>query len=428
MPLHDPTYRVGGEEKAHLQHIRCFDKVAVTCVAVLIATLAWGSPEPGAPLAPGDAAPDFVLREVLNGPAEIRLKDLDGRVVLLDFWATWCAPCVAAIPHLNRLVEETTDLPFTVISISDEEPNRLQTFLEEHPMEGWSAVDPEGAVFRAYGVVSRPHSVLIGPGGLVRAVTYPSEIDRKTIEALLEGTEIAVEVKTSLPSDLEWDREQIRWLDGVQPSTYAIIKPIHTATGGYLHRPGDNRFVADGVTLHALVSATWELDPRQVDFRAPPPDDTYRVAARVPEGREDDLLPLLRRTIEATFGLETRRTTEVRPVYLLVHAADTHAPEPSASSTPEFWAMRGTVHGRGQPIERLVDFLTGFLGRPVVDQTRLDGLYDWELEYFAGDPDRLARSLREELGLELVEAEREVDVLQVELDTDRDTGVPGTPH
>jgi thiol-disulfide isomerase/thioredoxin len=72
----------------------------------------------------GDRPPDIEFDEILPAqPAEsLRFETLKGKVVILELWATWCGPCVAAIPHPNDLADQFKDSPVVFLSVTDEEP------------------------------------------------------------------------------------------------------------------------------------------------------------------------------------------------------------------------------------------------------------------------------------------------------------------
>jgi len=78
----------------------------------------------------GVQAPDLVV-QTIDGQ-EIRLSQLQGRRVVLDFWATWCPPCVKEIPHFSRLHRETSRDQLVILGISDEDEDTLRKFVKKH--------------------------------------------------------------------------------------------------------------------------------------------------------------------------------------------------------------------------------------------------------------------------------------------------------
>jgi thiol-disulfide isomerase/thioredoxin len=99
--------------------------------------------------------------------------DLDayrGKVVLLDFWASWCAPCRSSFPWMNEMQEKYADDGLVVIAVNlDNERGEAADFLEQNPAGFEIAYDPERSMARAFGVDSMPNSFLIDRSGRVRA-------------------------------------------------------------------------------------------------------------------------------------------------------------------------------------------------------------------------------------------------------------------
>jgi thiol-disulfide isomerase/thioredoxin len=141
------------------------------------------------PTAPprGQLAPAFSA-ETLDG-REVALSDFEGRVVLLDFWATWCPPCVASLPHLESLHRAHADEGLVVLGVNQEpdQPERVRAFLRRHDVTFPSVRDDRDIAW-AYGVHSYPTSVLIGPDRRVlhtyRGPPPPDRLARDVVEAL----------------------------------------------------------------------------------------------------------------------------------------------------------------------------------------------------------------------------------------------------
>ena len=115
---------------------------------------------------PGDPAPQFRL--VDEQGLGVGLDDYAGKMVLLNFWATWCPPCVHEMPSLNAVYERFRDEGFVVLAISvDEDGEQYRTFLREAGVTFPTARDPERSVSTRYGTVKYPESYLISRDGRV---------------------------------------------------------------------------------------------------------------------------------------------------------------------------------------------------------------------------------------------------------------------
>jgi peroxiredoxin len=137
-------------------------------------------------LTAGKRAPDFEC-ELLDGK-KARLSDFLGNVVVLDVWATWCAPCRAMIPHQRKLVEKLKGKPFKLISVSaDDEKATLTRFLEKEKMPWthmWSGAT--GGFIDQYQVWSFPTVYILDAKGTIRFKHIRNERMDRAVEALLE--------------------------------------------------------------------------------------------------------------------------------------------------------------------------------------------------------------------------------------------------
>jgi thiol-disulfide isomerase/thioredoxin len=120
----------------------------------------------------GRAAPDFSLPSLQTGQSPVSLADYRGKVVYLDFWSSWCAPCRRAMPHLDALRQEYSREDFEVVGISvDPDAADARRLLDRIPVAYPLALDAGGQMAGdRYGVAVLPAALLIDRNGVVRAV------------------------------------------------------------------------------------------------------------------------------------------------------------------------------------------------------------------------------------------------------------------
>ena len=140
----------------------------------------------------GKAAPDFKLDTLKGG--SMSLADAKGQIVLLDFWASWCPPCVESLPHLGRLYGQEQDGVKVLAVNLMEDRNAVQAFATAQRIDVPILLDKTGAVAKKYHVSGIPQTVLIGPDGVVKEVFVglgPDMYDRLggAIKALKQGEE-----------------------------------------------------------------------------------------------------------------------------------------------------------------------------------------------------------------------------------------------
>jgi thiol-disulfide isomerase/thioredoxin len=115
----------------------------------------------------GKKAPEFSVDKWITDE-----PDRKGKVVLIDFWATWCPPCREAIPELNKLKEKFKD-DLVVIGVSDEDAAKIKDFMKSTKMDYSIAVDPGKKMSDSIHVSGIPHVLIISTDGIVRWQGFP---------------------------------------------------------------------------------------------------------------------------------------------------------------------------------------------------------------------------------------------------------------
>jgi thiol-disulfide isomerase/thioredoxin len=135
-------------------------------VGILSFVIFWGAITKKNPeLSEGAQAPDFAL-EMLEGRT-LQLSELRGRKIVLNFWASWCAPCRKEMPDLERVHRQYGDR-VTVVGINiQEDRSSVERFLQEVPVSYTIALDPQGVAVRAYRVIAQPATFWIDEHGRI---------------------------------------------------------------------------------------------------------------------------------------------------------------------------------------------------------------------------------------------------------------------
>ncbi len=145
------------------------------------------------PLRVGTPAPDFSLRS-LAGP-ELSLAELRGRVVFVNFWATWCAPCKEEAPSLDRLYRSFPRESFEILAVSIDArglDQEVSAFGEEYALSFPILLDPEQRTYAAYQASGVPETVVVGVDGrLIERFIGPRDWDQpryaRAVRRLIDG-------------------------------------------------------------------------------------------------------------------------------------------------------------------------------------------------------------------------------------------------
>lgn len=164
----------------------------------------------------GDKAPKINVTDyLLNSPKD---KNFENKFIVLEFWATWCAPCLSAVPHLNDLQSKykgRNDLMF--LSLTYEKPEKVKRTLEKVKFNTIVVSDQTKQTENNFNVKGIPHTVLIDNKGIIKWIGTPMELTASLIDKLLAGQQIISEVIT----------EKVE----VQSETIPIKKNVEVAMG-----------------------------------------------------------------------------------------------------------------------------------------------------------------------------------------------------
>jgi uncharacterized protein (TIGR03435 family) len=381
--------------------MKCTLSVFFMSSALLAQALKPGMPAPPIASPPLDAARPFQGWEAFRG-----------NFVVIDFWATWCGPCIPGLDKVAAMEKEFAGQPVRFLTVASDTMNRVKKYFADKGITLQTYVQGETyTTSESFGVTAIPAAAVIDREGRVVGVTQGENVTPSVLRRLLAGE------KVELPGfdreeNLTWDQDEITWQDGVLPDFQVVIKPIQVSHTGTFYKPGANRISGDGAPVQLMIQTAWQTDAKHLDTRDKLSGGMYRFAAVVPKGRELELFPALQDALQRSFGFRARWEEQERDVLVLTR--DGSAALNESAADPLFTFSRGKITMKKQSTAKLADTLPNGLRKPVVDETGLHGLYDFDLEYRDDGPKMLTEGLQQKYGLILTPARRNVQILVVE--------------
>jgi len=357
----------------------------------------------------GDVVPGLEVEEILDGPEPTVLGQILGsEAVVLEMWATWCAPCVGAIGDWNEMVEALADQPVRFVSITDEGSERVRRFLERKPIAGWVALDGDRSIFDAFGVRGIPRTVFIDAEGRLRGMSHPNHVTADTVRALLAGEPL------DLPH-LGLDENEVAVDPAGRPEPLYEVTLRPTTREDMRGRMGRGFYDAQGYLPEMFVAYGWIVPRSRLAIEADLPDERYDLLVHTGGESRKDARAAVRLVLESVFGLEAETEMRKLEVWLLTHLPEAESKLQPAVVESGFSFGHGRMTAMSITVRSLAGALERLLDKPVLDETGLEGTWEVELEWDEGEGKEasLRDAVRETLGLELKPAVREVEVTVV---------------
>jgi len=375
-----------------------------TLIAILTMMIGVGTAR--AELVTGEMAPAFKIDKVLNAPVS-RIKDLKslkGKVVFLDFWATWCPPCVASLPHMNKLVKAMKGQPVVIIAVADEPTDTIKEFVKTHPIDAWIGIDLEKNAVTAFNAKSRPQGYLIGKDGKLLARISPGFLQEQDLLDAVAG-------KFTPKPIIDQNEAPVQSTSAVK--TYLEMK-ITSADGKFKMSSGGGKLETQSIPLQYTIAKIWDVQDDQVIIDSPTVS-ALNVYLNTSYDNYDQARELLKSALQSSLGIKVTPEQRETDVYLLTLSTAAGAPRPKPAAPDVHLAL--TSYGGGSMVgtadmDKAAQVFWSAMDKPVIDATSLKGGYEFDMQWKYRNQPELAKLLADQ-GLTLVPGRSIVDFLRV---------------
>lgn len=350
----------------------------------------------------GLPAPEISLKKLIGAPAaELKsLEELKGKVVVLEFWATWCEPCVDAIPALNRLAERFRGQPLVFLHITDESEADVLEFLKTQRINGWVAPEAGAEVFKAFRVYGRPHTVVLNKAGEVASIPRSGGLTVEGLMSLLAGQagpEPAAQVSPSTGAALA--------------EFYLSRSSAHGGTAQY----GPASLTASAMPLeYALEWLYGRIDRFDIKPEAGAAmAASYDIRLRLPVEREAKKKEFFLKGLESALGLKVVKAEREAEVYVLRKASGGPINVKERRDYGGAELNGAVLEVKGGSFAAVASRLKEVFRQPVLDETGAAGPFQYSFELDSADPKAVDLQLRKQLGLKLDRLRRKINVVEI---------------
>ncbi|MES2652346.1 MAG: redoxin family protein [Bacteroidota bacterium] len=364
-----------------------------------------------------EQVPNFKFETILNAPVKkAELQQFKGKLVWIEFWATWCGPCLSAMPHLQKLQAKYKD-KLQVITVTDEGDERIKLFLKARPSNLWFAIDTARSLAKMFPHRLIPHSALISPTGKLIAATLPENITASTIDSLLSDKEVHLpEKKDNLTVDFIKD---YFYAEDTLKTRFLIQPEIKGGPGMMVTFADKPAFAGRRLTFVNVGIASM--------YRKAFGDFPYERTLNKTEDKEDkmycldiivkdkkDLIPTLKSELLNRFDLKAKTETQLKDVYVLKIADQTkfNAIARNKSGKRTYFAMHGKIDQESITMKNFADFLEsyGTYKSMIIDETNTTEKLDIKFSFQPENPESLNKIVKD-MGLSLEKVKRQVEFL-----------------
>lgn len=361
----------------------------------------------------GKKIPEYTFKEVLNANQKPFVLNDINKPVIIEFWATWCSPCIPAMKKLEALQNKYGDA-LEIITVSTDSKENLNRYIKSTNTPLRVAFDTTHLSTFPYRYI--PHTILIDKNGIVQAITTPQKLTEHVVSALLEGKKIVLPEEVA--PEMEFSLNQTFKNKGYQ---YKLTSRNKNLTfKNEIKRDADNKAVSlnfQNVSIYRLMTDIYELSSaaRIYSEESISTETKYCFSLEQNSTYEKDLLQNAREILNTHLDIQANMIEkEMDSVYVLEITDTGKLPAPSTAEK-KFYEYRGPYYqGKKVSAYNLIEYLENEVQQPIKNKTQLNYLFDIELDWSYTDGKTLNHAL-EKYGLRISKSEQPEKLTLLEL-------------
>ena len=383
---------------------------------------------PDAPKA-GVVAPALNFNHLLQVPAGSKADwpSLHGKTVVLEFWATWCAPCVAEIPVLNSLVASLDPKKVQIISVDDEDPALVENFLKKKPISGWIGLDTSSSIFDRFGVAARPATIIIGPDGhIVSNITPLTQLTPKQLLKIARNEKVTFKngpdpkadtIYQKIVADAMGDKSDGE--NSVEPLFSITLTPGDKSVDGkeatsHIMMLGPGRTNITNGSLASLISGGEGVSETRIVLSKDLPDVLYNLQINAPTSNSKQLAQAVELAIANGAQVRIEHVTTLEDAYVLTAKPEAQGKfqQDNSYGAALYSKKEQVMRCLHATTDQMATALEKALGKPVVNESGITGKLMQNFKFPQNDL-AAANAALADVGLVLAPAQRQVEMINV---------------
>jgi uncharacterized protein (TIGR03435 family) len=359
----------------------------------------------------GEPPPKLVWTKLKGGcPASLDWASLGGKVV-----AVWFDPgpfLPGDVTDLNKVARKFQGEPVSFLRVVEGPEFLIDRALEPGASEDCYLLDSDSVNARNFELGSLPATVVINQLGMIAGYS-PGDPREQAIRSVLDRrpeTGLAEALPHSKPFDpTNGLDDSVSYDVHISPAPQGELQLRALAAGG------PDRYITRNQPLKLIILDLWNTPLARIVFPEHLDEGYYDVTAHIPVGDRAVLVQLVKDAVQTHFGLSIGKEERMSTVYLLKALADASSPHLQAAKEDEQWMNGGgekSIFGTASSMEAIAGYFGSILNVPVIDETGLEDKFNYYVSSKLSGAEA-AFDMAHQLGLDLVKAERPIEMLVV---------------